>query len=761
MTTTIIGFPRIGHHRELKFATEKYWRDQITQDELLKTAAQIRENHWKLQKEAGIELIPVGDFSFFDNLLDTANLLNVVPQRYKNLNLSPLDEYFAQARGYQKGEEAVKALPMKKWFNTNYHYIVPEFTKETKVKLVGAKLFAEVDEALKQGINAKAVVIGPYTLLKLSRFLGGKIAQDFIPDLVAAYSQIIERLGQKKVQWLQIDEPALCLDVTAAEKELFKELYSKILEPKHSVKILLQTYFGDIRDVYEEVAELSFEGIGLDFIEGSYNAELIAKNGFPTDKILFAGVVNGKNVWRNHYSATLELLKKLGTDAKVVLSSSTSLLHVPYSAADEDQLETGVKQHLAFASEKLTELKELDALYTKKAGSKQFLEKNDALFANVKHPYNPEVHEQSDNLKQSDYLRTPERKVRQQLQKKEFKLPILPTTTIGSFPQTRDVRQNRARLRKGEITRAEYDKFNEDKIARIIKIQEKLGLDVLVHGEYERNDMVEYFGEKLDGFVFTKNGWVQSYGSRGVKPPIIWGDISRTAPITVAASVFANHLTDKPIKGMLTGPVTIFNWSFPREDIAPKKTVTQIALALQAEVLDLEANDIKIIQIDEPALRENLPLRKSNWYKEYLDWAVPAFRLVHSKVQPTTQIHTHMCYSEFGDIIDAIDQLDADVISFEASRADFTLIDQLAAADFQTEVGPGVYDIHSPRIPSEKEIENLITQIIKKLPLEKIWINPDCGLKTRSEKESFASLEKIMEATKKIRSNVNEANGTL
>ncbi|KRL96741.1 5-methyltetrahydropteroyltriglutamate--homocysteine S-methyltransferase [Liquorilactobacillus satsumensis] len=761
MTTTIIGFPRIGQQRELKFATEKYWRKQLTQNELLQVAAQLRKNHWKVQQEAGLDLIPVGDFSFFDNLLDTANLLNIVPKRYKRLGLSPLAEYFAQARGYQQGEVAVKALPMKKWFNTNYHYIVPEFTTDTDIKLVGDKLFAELDEALKQGINAKAVVIGPYTLLKLSRFLEDTTAKNFVPALSAAYAEIIARLDQKKIDWLQIDEPALCLDVTATEKELFKELYTGILTPKHTTKVLLQTYFGDLRDVYQEALTLPFDGIGLDFLEGSYNAELVEKNGFPATKTLFAGVVNGKNVWRNHYVTTLKLLKELTQTiaAPIVINSSTSLLHVPYSAATEEQLPADVRQHLAFATEKLVELKELDALKHDKIGNQQFLEKNDALFANVKHPYNAAVHAQSDHLQPNDYERTPERKERQQLQKEEFKLPLLPTTTIGSFPQTRDVRQNRAKFRKGEITRAQYDKFNEEKIARIVKIQEEIGLDVLVHGEYERNDMVEYFGEKLDGFIFTKNGWVQSYGTRGVKPPIIWGDISRTAPITVAASVFAKNLTAKPVKGMLTGPVTIFNWSFPREDIAPKETVTQIALALQGEVFDLESNGIKIIQIDEPALRENLPLRKSNWNQEYLDWAVPAFRLVHSKVAPTTQIHTHMCYSEFGDIIDAIDQLDADVISFEASRADFTLIDQLAAADFQTEVGPGVYDIHSPRIPAEEEVEALIEQIIKKLPLDRIWINPDCGLKTRSEEESFASLRNIVEATRKVRSSVNETNG--
>ena len=761
MTTTIIGFPRIGHHRELKFATEHYWKNKINQEELQQTAYEIRKNNWQAQKDAGIDLIPVGDFSFFDGVLDTANILNIIPSRYKDLHLSELDEYFAQARGYQNGSETVKALPMKKWFNTNYHYIVPEFSKETNVKLVGNKLFNEINEALEQGINAKAVVIGPYTLLKLSRFIEDTKPRDYVEALVEAYKQIIDRLSQKGVKWLQIDEPALSFNVDSVEKQLFDDLYDGILAEKRSTKILLQNYFGDIRDIYNDVTSKNFDGIGLDFVEGKYNNELLKQNGFPDDKILFAGVVNGKNIWRNHYENNINFLNQLNTKAPVVLNSSTSLLHVPYTAEDETKLPGDVKQYLAFALQKLDEIKELDNIYHDEADGKIALTKNDNLFQSVKHPVNPVVHHRIASLSQADYTRLPERSEREKIQKKEFNLPVLPTTTIGSFPQTKDVRQNRSKLRKGEITREQYDKFNEDKIVRILRKQEEIGLDVLVHGEYERNDMVEYFGEKLDGFVFTQNGWVQSYGTRGVKPPIIWGDISRTAPITVKASVFAKNHTDKLIKGMLTGPVTIFNWSFPREDVSPKESVTQIALALQDEVLDLEKHDIKIIQIDEPALRENLPLRKSNWYSEYLDWAVPAFRLVHSKVQASTQIHTHMCYSEFGDIIKAIDALDADVISFEASRADFTLIDQLVAANFQTEVGPGVYDIHSPRIPSEKEVEDLIKQLVHKLPIDKIWINPDCGLKTRTEEESFKSLQNIVDATKKVRSEINEPNSVI
>ena len=761
MTTTIIGFPRIGHHRELKFATEHYWKNKISKEELLEKAKIIRQNHWQAQLDAGIDLIPVGDFSFFDGLLDTANLLNVVPDRYKQLNLSPLDEYFAQARGRQSDGTSIKALSMKKWFNTNYHYIVPEFSKTTEIKLVGNKLFEEVAEAQALNVPVKAVITGPYTLLRLSRFVDGTTPNEFVNSLVSAYKAVLAKLASQHVEWVQIDEPALCFDVTTPEKNVFDQLYDGILAEKSGVKVLLQTYFGDIRDIYNDVVSKDFDGIGLDFIEGKYNQELVEKSGFPADKVLFAGVLNGKNIWRNHYSETIKTLNQLGIKSNIILNTSCSLLHVPYSAEDETELPGDVKQHLSFAIQKLSELEDIDWIFSNKDKEDKILKTNDALFSNVKHPVNEDVRKEINSLTDADYTRLPKRSEREQIQKDEFKLPILPTTTIGSFPQTKDVRQNRSKLRKGEITREEYDQFNNDKIKRIIKFQEEIGLDVLVHGEYERNDMVEYFGEKLDGFVFTQNGWVQSYGTRGVKPPIIWGDISRNAPITVKDTVFAKNLTNKPVKGMLTGPVTIFNWSFPREDVSPKESVTQIALALQDEVLDLEKNDIKIIQIDEPALRENLPLRKSNWYSNYLDWAVPAFRLVHSKVAPSTQIHTHMCYSEFGDIIKAIDALDADVISFEASRADFTLIDQLVEANFQTEVGPGVYDIHSPKVPSEDEVESLIKQLVDKLPLEKIWVNPDCGLKTRSEDESFQSLKNIVNATRKVRSEIHEPNGVI
>ncbi|CAH0417737.1 5-methyltetrahydropteroyltriglutamate--homocysteine S-methyltransferase [Periweissella ghanensis] len=755
MTTTVVGFPRIGEHRELKRITEKYWKNNATQTELLEAATAIKEKHWDIQAQAGIDFVSAGDFSFFDNVLDTAYLLNIIPNRYRELDLDDLDQYFALARGYQEGEKSVKALPMKKWFNTNYHYIVPEINDTTQIKVTGNRLFDDVALATSKHANVKASIVGPFTLLKLARYIGTKQAADFAVDTIAAYREIFAKLNETSIAWLQIDEPALVFDLTDEDKAFFQDIYTQLLAQEHGFKVNIQTYFGDVRDIYSTLVALPVEGLGLDLLEGKYNRALIKELGFPNDKILFAGVVNGKNIWRNEYRKTVELIKSLPVE-NYILSTSCSLLHVPFTTANEPNLNPDLLQHLAFAVQKLTELKELDAILA--GNGDTALEANEELFASVNHPFDANVHARIDQLTEADYHRQPSREERAKIQKAEFNLPELPTTTIGSFPQTADVRSNRAKFRKGEITRAEYDAFNREKIADIVKFQEEIGLDVLVHGEFERNDMVEYFGEHLAGFEFTKNAWVQSYGSRAVKPPIIWGDVSRKEAITVETSAYAQSLTDKWMKGMLTGPVTIFNWSFPREDITPEESVTQIALAIQDEVLDLEAHGIKIIQIDEAALREKLPLRKSDWFKEYLDWAVPAFRLVHSKVEPTTQIHTHMCYSEFNDIVKAIDDLDADVISFEASRSDLSLIEDLKANNFETEVGPGIYDIHSPRIPSKDELVDIINKILAKLPTEKVWINPDCGLKTRGDKEATESLENLVAATFEVRGKLNGIN---
>lgn len=753
MKTSVIGFPRVGTLRELKFASEKYFRHEITAQELTGIAADLRHRHWMTQVAAGIGFIPCNDFSFYDIVLDTAVLLGIVPKRYRELNVSKLDTYFAMARGYQGESGDVKALAMKKWFNTNYHYIVPEIEDDTVISLDCEKLTGEYEEAKELGIKTKPVVIGPYTMLKLCRYVGSKNAEDFADDVAEAYRQLIAECDEENVEWLQFDEPSLVRDMDDDDKALFHRVYDRVFADRADCKILLQTYFGDVRDVYEDIINMPFAGIGLDFIEGKQTGQLIDGYGFPGDKVLFAGLVNGKNIWRNHYDKTLKVVGQL-RDKKidVVLSTSCSLLHVPYTLKQETKLSQDYLRFFAFAEEKLIELSELAAL----AESYNYTEleayhKNQGLFAGTRDCNSDEVRQRLAAVTEADYARLPKRSERQALQKKEFGLPELPTTTIGSFPQTKDVKSQRAQLRKGEISEQEYVDFVKGKIKECVKWQEDIGLDVLVHGEYERNDMVEYFGEALGGFLFTEKAWVQSYGTRCVKPPVIWGDVYRKKPITVDWSVYAQSLTDKIMKGMLTGPVTILNWSFPREDISIKESISQIALAIRDEVLDLEAHGIKMIQIDEAALREKLPLRKSDWYTEYLDFAIPAFRLTHSGVKAETQIHTHMCYSEFTDIIPAIDDMDADVITFEASRSDLQILDSLRENNFETEVGPGVYDIHSPRVPSVAEIVKAVNVMLAKIDRDKLWINPDCGLKTRGVPETDASLRNMVEAARQVR----------
>ena len=747
MTTSIIGFPRIGEHRELKFATEKYFRKEISAEELQATAKELRAKHWRLAQERGVDQIPSNDFSLYDTFLDTAVLFNIVPEQVQAIELSELDKYFALARGYQGEKGDVRALPMKKWFNTNYHYIVPKFEAGTQVKLAGHKLFDEFQEAKDLGIHTRPVLVGPFTLLRLAEYAEGVNPVQFIEPLVAAYKEVFRRLADLGATDIQLDEPALVKDISELELTLFDKLYQGLLADKAGLSVLLQTYFGDVRDVYSHLVQLPVEAIGLDFLEGRKTLDLVKEHGFPADKVLYAGVVNGKNIWRNDYAKTLALLEEIPAQ-NVVLSTSCSLLHVPFTTANEE-FAPEILAHFAFAAEKLDELRELDAI---RAGQgDEFLAANKALFAAERTVRNADLAAQLAGLDDAAFTRQPALAERAKAQHQAFNLPVLPTTTIGSFPQTREVKVNRATFRRGEKTEAEYTAFIEAEIDEWIKWQEEIGLDVLVHGEFERNDMVEYFGENLSGYLFSKNGWVQSYGTRGVKPPIIWGDVKRERPITVKWSAYAQAQSDLPVKGMLTGPVTILNWSFPREDITIKESTLQIALAIREEVLDLEAAGIHIIQIDEAALREKLPLRKSDWYSEYLDWAIPAFRLVHSGVAPTTQIHTHMCYSEFTDIIPAIEQLDADVISFEASRSNLHILDELERQNFQLQVGPGVYDIHSPRVPSVEEIEHTIRAILAKVPTERVWINPDCGLKTRGIPETKASLVNLTQATRNIR----------
>ena len=750
MKTSVIGYPRIGKDRELKFASEKFFAGEIDEAALQAVAKQIRKEDLLKQKEAGITYISSNDFSFYDNVLDTAFLFNVIPQRYKDLGLSELETYFALARGYQGEKGNVKALAMKKWFNTNYHYLVPEIDDDTEIRLAGTKPVDEYKEARELGVDTKVAVVGPFTFLKLAKFTGAKKISDVSGKLTEEYVKLVSVLTSKGADLIEFDEPYLVRDLDASDIELFKNIYASILANKNGAKILLQTYFGDIRDIYAEVIKLDFDLIGIDFVEGRKSLELVKSYGFPSDKVLVAGLVCGKNIWRNDYKKTLSSLKEIGVE-NVVLGTSCSLLHVPYTLDNETKLSDDYKKHFAFAEEKLTELAELASIAGTDYENNEIYKNNQSLFEGRVNSEDKEVQAKVAAITDADYVRLPVFEEREKIQKQILNLPVFPTTTIGSFPQTSDVRKNRQEFKKGIKSREEYVEFNKKKIAECIKLQEEIGLDVIVHGEFERNDMVEYFGEHLNGYLFTEKAWVQSYGTRNVKPPIIWGDVSRREAITVEWSKFAKSCTNKPVKGMLTGPVTILNWSFPREDISIKESILQIALAIRDEVLDLEANGINIIQIDEAALREKLPLRKSDWYSEYLDFAIPAFRLVHSKVKPETQIHTHMCYSEFTDIIPAIDAMDADVITFEASRSDLQILDSLKENNFKTEVGPGVYDIHSPRVPSVEEIVAALTKMREKIEDSKLWVNPDCGLKTRGNEETVKSLTNLVAAAKQIR----------
>lgn len=753
MDYSIIGFPRIGARRELKFATEKYFRGEISAEELKNTVAAQREAQWKLQKDAGVSYIPSNDYSLYDGVLDASFMLNAIPARYTSTGLSDLDVYFAMAHGYQGEKGDVKAFTMKKWFNTNYHYMVPELDDDMTIKLRSEALVDAYRQAEALGIKTKPVVVGPFTFLKLAKTTGAKTKAEFLPAILNAYEELLGVCNSLGAEWLQLDEPSLVTDLTADEIALFVSIYEKLLAKKGSLRVLAQTYFGDVRDCYKELCALNFDAIGLDFVEGKRSAELVADNGFPADKILFAGVVNGKNIWRCNYKTALDKVNVLRAYAKqIVLNTSCSLLHVPYTISNESKLDANVIKFFAFAVEKLVELKELGRLAElKDYQNDPAYVANQELLTKDNSRTDADVQSQLAALTDADFKRPQPRKERQELQRKVLNLPLLPTTTIGSFPQTAEVRQNRAKFRKGEISEETYRAKAKDFIRQCVALQEEIGLDVLVHGEFERNDMVEFFGENLDGYVFTENAWVQSYGTRGVKPPIVFADVKRKKSITTDYISYANSLTQKDVKGMLTGPVTILNWSFPREDVSLQEMMYQIGLAIRGEVMELEAAGVRVIQIDEAALREKLPLRRADWHEEYLDFAIKAFRLCSAKVKPETQIHTHMCYSEFEDIIPEIDSMDADVITFEASRSKLTILDSLKENNFETEVGPGVYDIHSPRVPSVEEIEVGVKKMLEKIPVENLWINPDCGLKTRGETETVASLKNLVQAARELR----------
>ena len=765
MITHNLGYPRIGNNRELKKAVEGYWAGKISYEQLMQISSTIKQKNWLTQKDLGIDLIPSNDFSLYDHVLDLAFAINAIPDRYaqlhRNSNKSKLDLYFAMARGYQDGVTDITAMEMTKWFDTNYHYIVPEFYKNQKFWLSNFKLIDEFQEAKKLGIITKPVILGPVSFLLLGKEKEeGFDRIDLLGNLLDAYFEMISLLVDNGVEWIQFDEPFLALDLMPEQKEAFKIAYSRIRKNFPSVKLLLSVYFGGLSDNVELVAGLPVDAIHLDLVRDPAQLEIMV-NLVSGEKKLSLGLVDGRNIWKNNYENSLKLIsraiERIGEE-RLMLAPSCSLLHVPCDLeleTNEEVLFTEIKQWLAFAKQKIEEvvvLKQLSVHIEDIVSLQLFKENREAnqsrRISGLIH--NDLVKERVDFIEQFKEMKRPLFPLRKKVQQKRFELPSFPTTTIGSFPQTADVRSWRAKLKKNELSSDEYIRLIQSEIEKAVRWQEEIGLDVLVHGEFERNDMVEYFGEMLDGFVFSKNGWVQSYGSRCVKPPIIFGDVQRPTPMTIDWITYAQSLTSKLVKGMLTGPVTILKWSFVRDDQALSTTCNQIALAIRDEVLDLEKAHIHIIQIDEPALREGLPLRKSDW-KTYLDWAVNAFRLSYSGVKDETQIHTHMCYSEFNDIIDSITALDADVITIECSRSQMELLDVFGEYKYPNDIGPGVYDIHSPRVPTDTELVDLLKKAAAVIPKENIWVNPDCGLKTRKWEETKEALIKLVAAAKTVR----------
>lgn len=763
MLTQNLGYPRIGGQRELKKAAEQYWSGKISLNDLKQVGSKIKEDNWQTQLRAGIDLIPCNDFSFYDQTLDTSLLLGVIPERYSPVLSAGGEDhetelYFAMARGYQKNGLDITAMEMTKWLDTNYHYIVPEFTAGQEFRIFNENIFNEYTAAQKiLGRKAKPVLIGPVSYLLLGKEKEPGFERiDLIQKLVPVYVEIINRLKQQGAEWIQLDEPCLALDLSPKDRDAFERAYRTIAEKTTDVKLLVATYFEALLDNTQLAVNLPVAALHIDLVRAPQQLDNVLSL-IPAQLLLSLGVVDGRNVWKNDYERSLALIRKavqqLGT-GRVIIAPSCSLLHSPIDLEQETALDPEIRNWMAFAKQKLNEIAEL----------KQIVEGNDELLLNNRKAIESrrsslKVHKQvvKDRvaaITEADGKRRSGFPVRQQLQRERFNLPAFPTTTIGSFPQTDDIRQLRARLKKGELTVAQYDAAIEQATIDAIRWQEELGIDVLVHGEFERNDMVEYFGEQLDGFLFTKNGWVQSYGTRCVKPPVIYGDVSRPQDMTVRWSRFAASQTKKPMKGMLTGPVTILQWSFVRDDQPREITASQIALAIRDEVLALEKAGIGIIQIDEAAIREGLPLRKAK-HSHYLHWAVTAFRVTAGGVEDSTQIHTHMCYSEFNDIIEHIAAMDADVITIETSRSQMELLQAFAHFEYPNEIGPGVYDIHSPRVPGREEMASLLAKAADLLPAKHLWVNPDCGLKTRKWPETKAALENMVAAAKQAREQIS------
>ena len=758
---TNLGFPRIGARRELKRALESYWHGESDAAQLQATAAELRVRHWKLQREAGVDLPPSNDFSLYDHVLDTAFLFDAIPERYRTLAVcAPLAAYFAMARGLQRPGIDLHALEMTKWFDTNYHYLVPELQAGQRFALRGDKPLAEYREAKALGIETRPVLLGPVSFLRLSKTTDGSDPLDLLDTLLPVYAQLLEALKAEGAPWVQLDEPVLVQDLDDAARVAFRQAYTRLADGPHP-DILLATYFGALDDNLALAASLPVQGLHVDLVRAPEQLDAVLR-ALPAGRVLSLGLVDGRNIWRNPLDNALILARYARGhrgDDPLWLAPSCSLLHCPVDLALEKKLDAELRGWLAFSRQKLEELRLLADALDGRAGAEAALaparEAADARRRSSR-VHNAAVKARMAALTAADTARATPHARRLPLQTAALRLPAFPTTTIGSFPQTREVREARARNKSGRLSDADYDAFLAVQTEQCVRVQEQIGLDVLVHGEFERNDMVEYFGEQLDGFAFTGNGWVQSYGSRCVKPPLIYGDVSRPAPMTVRWSRYAQSLTQRPMKGMLTGPVTMLQWSFVRDDQERAQTCRQIALALRDEVTDLEAAGIAAIQIDEPALREGLPLRNAQ-RQRYLEWAVEAFRIAASGVADATQIHTHMCYAQFNDIIDSVAALDADVISIETSRSRMELLDAFARFDYPNQVGPGVYDIHSPRVPDRTEMVELLRRASEVLPAEKLWVNPDCGLKTRAWAETRAALEAMVDAAQVLRAELSAA----
>lgn len=769
MLTNNLGYPRIGSNRELKKACESYWAGKISVDELLAVGATIRKENWQLQVEAGIDLIPSNDFSFYDQVLDLSLTLGVIPKRYQELakTNSTIDLYFAMARGSQKDGQDVVAMEMTKWFDTNYHYIVPEFTKDQEFKLFSEKLINEFKEANALGIPTKPVLIGPVTYLLLGKEKeAGFHRIDLIEKLLPVYFEILQKLENEKVEWIQFDEPFLALNLTDKERSAITYVYTEINKRFPKIKLILANYFDCFGENLDTVLALPVHTLHLDLVRCHSQLDDILESGQLSANVnLSLGVVDGRNIWKNDFKKSLALIKK-ATDTlgenRILIAPSCSLIHSPCDLELETNnatLTPEIKQWLAFAKQKTEEIVLLKYFASNEIDISNSIRFEENTIANENRKtskliHNDAVKNRVASITTGDDQRQNPFSIRREKQIDVLNLPLFPTTTIGSFPQTAEVRSWRAKFKKGVLNQQQYDDLLQKETEETIRFQEETGIDVLVHGEFERNDMVEYFGEQLDGFTFTKNGWVQSYGSRCVKPPVIYGDVSRPNPMTVKWSAFAQSLTPKWVKGMLTGPVTILQWSFVRNDQPRSETCTQIALSIRDEVVDLENAGIKIIQIDEPAIREGLPLRKEEW-ATYLDWAVKAFRISASGVKDDTQIHTHMCYSEFNDIIQNIADMDADVITIECSRSQMELLDAFADFNYPNEIGPGVYDIHSPRVPSSTEMVKLLEKASAVIPVHQLWVNPDCGLKTRHWDETKKALIEMVAAAQEMRITVN------